>query len=41
MPTLSSHKTICENMTFGANEETGANRPAQRFLSKRSKRVGI
>ena len=40
VPTLSSQKAICENMTLGAYEETDAYRFVQRFLSKRRKRVG-
>ena len=41
MPTVSSQKTICEDMAFGAYEEAYAYRLVQRFLSKRRKWVGI
>ena len=35
IPTLSNHKTICENMTLGAYEKTDAYKLVQRFMRKR------
>jgi hypothetical protein len=32
IPTVSSQKAICENMTLGAYEETDAYRLVQRFM---------